>query len=114
VPGVPDSLEFVYLPVFERAIKGVLDDEACRALEQQLIDDPESGDQMAGTGGVRKLRLAIGGRGKSAGLRVVYYYRANASRVYLITAFAKKHQANLTNAQKNAMKQLTAILSAET
>ena len=80
---VAGLLEFVYLPVFERAIRNVLDDEACRALEQQLIDDPESGDQMAGTGGVRKLRLAIGGRGKSAGLRLVYYYRANASRIYL-------------------------------
>ena len=106
-------LEFVYLPVFERAIKGVLDDDACRELEQTLLDDPESGDPMGGTGGVRKLRFALGGRGKSAGLRIVYYLRTRVGRVYLITAFAKADQANLTTAQKNAMRKLTALLDAE-
>lgn len=68
---------------------------------------------MVGTGGVRKLRLAIGGRGKSAGLRVVYYLRNRVGRVYPITAFAKADRANLATAQRNAMRQLTALLDAE-
>jgi putative transcriptional regulator len=56
MPAPPDMLQFVYLPIFERVIKGVLSDEACSELEQTLIADPECGDRMAGTGGVRKLR----------------------------------------------------------
>src|SRR4051812_5459921 len=107
-------LEFVYLPSFDRAVKGILNDAAVHALEETLLVDPEVGDRMTGTGGVRKMRFALGGRGKSSGLRVVYYYRTNRGRIYMLTAFAKTDQANLTTAQKHTMQQLVAAIERET
>lgn len=57
--------------------------------------DPESGDLMQGTGGVRKLRFGRGGRGKSGGGRVVYVYHDQKHPVFLLAAFAKNEKANL-------------------
>lgn len=73
----------------------------------------ESGATVAGTGGVRKLRVPLPGRGKSGGARVIYYFRATAGRVYLLLAYAKGTQESISTAEKNAMRQLTARLQGE-
>ena len=65
---------------------------------------------MEGTGGVRKVRFAIGGRGKSGGVRVVYYFHSEAMPVYLLTLFAKNEKANLTKAERNALARLVTDL----
>ncbi|HEY4216298.1 MAG TPA: type II toxin-antitoxin system RelE/ParE family toxin [Gemmatimonadaceae bacterium] len=104
---------FVRLGVFERATKGLLSEEEQRELEKVLIEDPELGDRISGAGGVRKLRFATGGRGKSGGVRVIYYYRSNVGRIYLITAYPKNVKGGVTKAEKNQMAKLTAILDGE-
>lgn len=63
---------FVYLPSFERAAKGELTEADRHRLEATLVANPEAGRPMLGTGGVRKLRFARPGEGKSGGLRVIY------------------------------------------
>lgn len=80
----------------------------------QIVDflaaRPKAGDLMQGTGGVRKLRWARGGRGKSAGVRVVYYYHSEALPLYLLTVFGKSEKANLSKAERNELATLVAML----
>lgn len=78
-----------------------------------VVRDPAAGAVVAGTGGVRKVRVALPGRGRSGGARVIYFYRAAKGRVYLLLAYAKNQQATLTSAEKRVMRQLTAEIEAE-
>jgi hypothetical protein len=77
-----DYLEFVRTPTYERAIAGVLSQEAEREfIESRLLENPRRGVLLAGTGGFRKLRVPLEGRGKRGGGRVVYYFVGQQSRV---------------------------------
>jgi hypothetical protein len=69
-----------------------------------VAQDPECGDVMSGTGGFRKVRVSRGGMGKSGGARVVYIWRNDKSPAFLITVFPKNKKANLTKAERNALK----------
>ena len=77
---------------------------------QMIARDPTCGELMQGTGGVRKVRFAAGGRGKSGGVRVVYYFQSETMPVYLLTVFAKNEKANLTAAERNALARLVGDL----
>jgi hypothetical protein len=68
--------------------------------------NPEAGDIIPGTGGVRKIRWALGGRGKRGGARVIYYYHNERLPVFLLAAYGKNEKANLSMAERNAMKRL--------
>jgi hypothetical protein len=68
-----------------------------------LARDPECGELMRGTGGVRKVRVALAGRGKSGGARVIYYFYSGKLPLFALTVFAKNERANLTLAERNAM-----------
>jgi hypothetical protein len=104
---------FVYLSSFERAAKGELTEADRQRLEARLLANPEAGAPMIGTGGVRKLRFAREGEGKSGGLRVIYYYRSAAGRIYMLTLYPKKIQANVSKGERNKMKALTHRLDSE-
>ena len=67
-------LEFVYTALFERTRKGVLPDEEVKAVEDDLLNNPRAGAVMSNTGGVRKTRAAMDGRGKRGSGRVAYLY----------------------------------------
>jgi hypothetical protein len=97
---------------FVSATRKMLDDEEREALIDFLAYNPAAGDVMAGTGGVRKLRWSLPGRGKSGGARVIYYYRDERMPLYLIEAFAKNEQANISHAGRNAFKKLATDLAA--
>ena len=71
-----------------------------------LAKDPTRGDVMQGTGGVRKLRIATGSRGKSGGARVIYYFYNRSMPVFLLSVYAKNEQANLSKATRNEMGKL--------
>ena len=72
--------------------------------------DPKVGVLMQGTGGVRKLRLAARGKGKSGGLRIVYFYGGREIPVFLLTVFGKGEKDNLTQGERNALRQFTTTL----
>jgi hypothetical protein len=72
-----------------------------------VAEDPQCGDVMPGTGGFRKVRVRREGMGKSGGARVVYIWRNDNFPVFLITVFPKNKKANLTKAERNALKQRT-------
>lgn len=71
--------------------------------------EPLSGDLIRGAGGLRKLRFAVAGKGKSGGVRVVYYYNESIP-VFLITVFAKKEKDNLTKAERNMLAKVVRAL----
>ena len=111
--GAPQFLEFVRLPTFERQAKGLMTEDDVSRVEEVLVQYPAAGTVIAGTGGVRKLRYALGGRGKSGGVRIIYYHRSVKGRLYLVTVYAKNQKEDLTDAERNAMKQVTKALDGE-
>ena len=66
---------------------------------------------MRGTGGIRKLRWARDGSGKSGGVRIVYYFHDERIPLYLLTIFGKNEKTNISQAERNALAQLVALLT---
>lgn len=108
-----EFLEFVYLAMFERTRAGVLTDAVVKALEDELLATPRAGVVMPGTGGVRKVRAAQQGRGKSGSTRVAYLYVPEQATVYFILAFPKNVQANLTPDQKKQVRSVVAQIKSQ-
>lgn len=84
-----DVLTFVETNLFSKLVREYLPDDAYSALQQALIANPESGDLVRGSGGVRKLRWNVAGRGKRGGIRVIYYLRLNHGEIWMLTVYAK-------------------------
>ncbi len=103
--------EFVELPSFLADWKRLgLKDEQLRELEMMLLTDPKAGAVIEGTGGIRKLRYAFPGRGKSGSARVIYIDFAVHEKTYLLTVYAKNQQDNLTKEERNDLKALVGLL----
>jgi hypothetical protein len=109
----PRFCEIVRLPTFERSSRGLLSDDDQRELDTVLAANPRAGVVIRETGGVRKLRITLAGRGKRGGARVIYYYRGSRERVYLIAVYPKNVKISLTGTEKVEMRKLTAMLEAE-
>ncbi|OHD69515.1 MAG: addiction module toxin RelE [Spirochaetes bacterium RBG_16_49_21] len=106
--------EFIILPEFDKAWKHLgLGDNELRDLQQYLCLHHGQGDIMPGTGGLRKLRWAIQGKGKSGGLRVAYIDFIIYEKIYLITAYKKGEKDNLTKSERNEIKRLITVLEHE-
>ena len=99
---------FVELPPFERYRTEYLDDEAFRALQLLLLRNPEAGDVIQGTGGLRKMRFADERRqkGKRGGIRIIYYWWTGHAQFWLFTLYGKDVQDDLNTTQKKALKRL--------
>ena len=105
---------FIEVPIFSKRWKEIgLDDVDLKALQIMLLKDPESGPIMEGTGGIRKVRFPLENRGKSGSVRVCYTDFAEYELTYLITAFEKKDQENLTDSEKSVLKKLVKSLRDE-
>ncbi|MEH6576271.1 MAG: type II toxin-antitoxin system RelE/ParE family toxin [Amphritea sp.] len=92
--------------IFTKQITGLLTDDEYKELQAQLIEEPEKGPVMKGTGGCRKVRWAKDGSGKSGGIRVIYYWITEDNQIYMLFAFPKNEQENLTSEQKTALKKV--------
>lgn len=90
----------------------LLDDAGRAALVAFVGAHPEAGDLMPETGGVRKLRWALAGRGKRGGARVIYYFHSERMPVFLLAMYAKNERANLTAAERQAMRARIPLLVA--
>lgn len=98
---------------FLRAASGLFTEEERTALIDFLAANPLGGDEIRGSGGIRKVRFAIGGRGKSGGARVIYFLYDLENPLILLTCYAKNQRANLSDAEIGAFAKLTAALKAE-
>lgn len=99
------NLTFIELPPFERFRDENLTDEDYQELQKELLQNPEKGNVIQGLGGLRKLRIADGksNKGKRTGNRAIYYYYQTESQIYLVTAYAKNEQTDLTNEQRKIL-----------
>src|SRR3990172_9489677 len=89
-------MRFVETPVFTKRLRDLLPDEDYRTLQIALLLRPEQGPLIKGSGGLRKVRWARKGIGKRGGVRVIYFWRADEQVFYMLFAYAKTAQGDLT------------------
>ena len=89
-------MEFIETSTFTRMVTALLSDDEYRAMQQLLIDDPCRGDLIKGGGGIRKLRFSISGRGKSGGVRVIYYWFRAFNQIYMLVVYPKSKRDTLS------------------
>lgn len=99
-------MRFVETPIFTKVIERLLSADDYRSLQIALMLRPEQGPVIRGSGGLRKLRWARPGGGKSGGWRVIYYWAPAEEAFYVLYAYAKNEQGDLTPAQTRALGQL--------
>lgn len=99
---------FIELPAFERYRQDYLDDQEFNRFQNLLVGNPETGDVIEGTGGLRKIRFADAkrGKGKRGGIRVIYYWWLAGKQFWLFTIYNKDEKDDLTPAQKKVLKEL--------
>lgn len=88
-------ISFVETRLFTRLAQEYLSDDEYSALQQALLQDPEAGAVVPGSGGVRKLRWGVAGRGKRGGLRVIYFLRTRQGQIWMLTIYPKNVAENI-------------------
>lgn len=91
-------------PIFTRKVQQLLTDEEYRQLQNELVQQPDAGPVIQGSGGIRKLRWAIQGRGKRGGVRVIYYRAVAQDQILMLFIYLKNERDNLSPAQVKALK----------
>ena len=99
------KFEFIESPLFSKYLADYLADDEYAALQEYLCEHPEAGDIVRGSGGVRKLRWARPGAGKSGGVRICYYVRIRAGRMLMLTIYAKSARDSIPGHLLKAIKE---------
>ena len=94
-----NKVELIETSSFTKQITDLLSDEEYGAFQFRLAANPELGPLMRGGGGIRKVRVAVGSRGKSGGARVIYYWAVRKDMILLLYAYPKNVAADLTAKQ---------------
>ena len=95
---------------FQRKVGRLLTEDEKTELVAYLSMNPNAGVLIQGTGGIRKLRWARSGRGKSGGVRVVYYFHNEEMPLYLLTLFGKNEKANVSMEEKQLLSKAVKLL----
>jgi len=98
---------------FARRAAALWSESEIDALKHHLAMNPKVGDEIPGTGGLRKLRWGRAGMGKRGGSRVIYYFYDESAPVYLLWAYAKGKQEDLSPIEKAALTKVVEVLKAE-
>jgi hypothetical protein len=101
----------VETPEFLSATRKLMTEQERAVLVDYLAHDPTAGDLIQGAGGVRKVRWALEGRGRSGGARVIYFYHSTETPLFALTAYAKNERADLSQKDRNEFRQLTKLLA---
>ncbi|BDC48503.1 hypothetical protein F183_A08190 [Bryobacterales bacterium F-183] len=96
----------VETPTFLRKAEKILNEQDRAELILAIAQAPEIGEVIPETGGVRKMRWALEGRGKSGGARVIYYFHSERMPIILLSIYAKNVAVNISKAEKNTLRQL--------
>jgi hypothetical protein len=99
-------------PLFVRQAEDVWSDDEREAFVNFIAKNPQAGDLIPETGGVRKIRWALAGTGKRGGARVIYFYHDADRPLYLLMVYAKARQEDLTPEERRAVCKLAATLKA--
>jgi hypothetical protein len=101
-----EALWLIETPVFSELLYGLLSDDDYRALQLALALRPEQGALIPGSGGLRKLRWALRGKGKRGGLRIIYYWDPADDLIYLLFLYTKSQQEDLTPDQLKRLRNI--------
>jgi len=96
----------VELPIFTKKLLELMDDENYRELQQALVEQPDLGDLIQGSSGLRKVRWKLPPKGKRGGVRVIYYWWANEDQLLMLLIYSKNEQENLTKQQQSILADL--------
>jgi hypothetical protein len=110
-PKMDEPVAVVETVQFLASTRTLMSDGERESLVDYLARNPMAGDLIRGTGGVRKLRWALQGRGKRGGARVIYYFHSEDIPIFALLAYAKNERDDLSDAERNDYKRLTAILA---
>lgn len=94
--------------LFKKRVRNT--DAERKSIIDYLAEHPKSGVIIEGTGGIRKLRWGQGNKGKSGGVRVIYYYHDERIPLFLLTMFGKSERANISKLERNGLAELVSIL----
>lgn len=96
-------MRFVETPIFTKSLRALLADDDYRALQVALMLRPEQGPIIKGGGGLRKVRWAPHGTGKRGGVRLIYFWHPAEEVIYMLFAYGKSAQEDLTPEQLRVM-----------
>jgi len=97
--GIQWIVKIIKTTIFNKAIKKLLNDQEVQLIEDYIVDNPFAGDEIKGSKGLRKVRFPYRGKGKSGGIRVIYYVMISNDSCYLITAYPKSKKIDLTSSE---------------
>lgn len=97
---------FIETAYYTKIVADYLSDEEQRELQAHLIEFPDEGDIIKGTGGIRKIRWGAKGKGKSGGVRVIYYWRTSRDHIYLLNIYGKNEASDLTAKEREYLKKM--------
>jgi hypothetical protein len=100
----------VETPIYTKRVQGLITDDEYRLLQTHLVNRPDVGKIVPGSGGLRKLRWSAGGHGKRGGIRVIYYWFVSKDIILLLYAYPKGKRDDLTTEQ---LRQLRKIIEKE-
>jgi hypothetical protein len=92
--------------VFTRQVQALLTDEEYRQLQLALVIHPELGVIIPGSGGLRKMRWSLAGRGKRGGVRTIYYWAVKKDQILMLLIYAKNEQDNLSSDQLKVLRRI--------
>lgn len=104
------EITVLQLPKFKAEATESIGADGIEAVAVYLVEHPDSGDVIQGSGGVRKLRWAAQGKGRRGGARIIYLYVVIASRIYLLRCYSKNVKTDLTADEKKELRQIAAHL----
>lgn len=89
------DMEFIETGIFTKHVSAYLSDDEYAGFQSYLLQNPESGKIIQGSGGIRKVRWATTGKGKSGGVRIVYYYKKSDFEIWLLTIYRKNEVSTI-------------------
>jgi hypothetical protein len=104
---------FIEMPSFTGQITGLVDDERYASFQKELLQNPRKGDVMPQSGGLRKVRMRLPGRGKNGGARVIYLYLEERDDVVFFYVYTKAKSENLSDEQLKRLRTAAAIIKQE-
>jgi mRNA-degrading endonuclease RelE of RelBE toxin-antitoxin system len=97
-------MKIIETTIFTKKLKTLIEDDEYRNLQNELIKNPELGKVIRGSGGLRKVRWNLPGRGKSAGVRIIYYWIKEKETILMLLIYPKNEQDNLTSEQTKILR----------
>ncbi len=101
---------FIETSYFTKLLPNYLNDEAYRGLQSYLLQKPDAGDLVRGSGGVRKVRWITEGKGKSGGIRAIYYWKKSDEEIWMLTIYRKSERATIAS---HVLKQIAEAIDNE-